>query len=80
MRDIRAQLAREADELSTDSLAGSAWYEYGGLLVNLRNMEEDRRTHGARHHEAQDAGLPDHDGPRASPAIHTSQARGEETG
>jgi uncharacterized membrane protein YgaE (UPF0421/DUF939 family) len=38
LRDIRAQLAREADELSTDSLAGSAWYEYGGLLVNLRNV------------------------------------------
>jgi hypothetical protein len=25
-------------ELSTDSLAGSAWLEYGGLLVNLRNV------------------------------------------
>ena len=36
--DIRAQIARVADELSTDSLAGSAWHEYGGVLVNLRNV------------------------------------------
>jgi hypothetical protein len=38
LRYIRARISREAEELSTDSLAGSAWYEYGGLLVNLRNV------------------------------------------
>jgi hypothetical protein len=36
--DIRAQIARVAEELSTDSLAGAAWHEYGGVLVNLRNV------------------------------------------
>jgi uncharacterized membrane protein YgaE (UPF0421/DUF939 family) len=38
LREIRSELARLADELSTDSLAGSAWHEYGGMLVNLRNV------------------------------------------
>lgn len=38
LRDVRSGLARFAEELSTDSLPGSAWYEYGGLLVNLRNV------------------------------------------
>ena len=36
--DIRAQIAKVAEELSTDSLAGAAWHEYGGVLVNLRNV------------------------------------------
>jgi len=36
--EIRAQLGRVADELSTNSLPGSAWQEYGGLLINLRNV------------------------------------------
>ncbi|MCW2847362.1 MAG: hypothetical protein JWR90_1336 [Marmoricola sp.] len=35
---IRVQLGELAESLSTDSLPGSAWYEYGGLLVNLRNV------------------------------------------
>jgi uncharacterized membrane protein YgaE (UPF0421/DUF939 family) len=38
LREVRSELARFADELSTDRLPGSAWYEYGGLLVNLRNV------------------------------------------
>lgn len=38
LREIRALLTRFADDLSTDSLPGSAWYEYGGMLVNLRNV------------------------------------------
>lgn len=38
LHDIRAEVTRFAEELSTDSLAGSAWTEYGGLLVNLRNV------------------------------------------
>lgn len=38
LREIREELGGLADDLSTDSLAGSAWYEYGGLLVNLRNV------------------------------------------
>jgi len=38
LREIRDELAALANELSTDSLAGSAWQEYGGLLVNLRNV------------------------------------------
>jgi uncharacterized membrane protein YgaE (UPF0421/DUF939 family) len=36
--EIRAEIGRVARELSTDTLAGSAWHEYGGLLVNLRNV------------------------------------------
>ena len=38
LRGIRSDLAGLADELSGDSLARSAWQEYGGLLVNLRNV------------------------------------------
>ena len=38
LRDIRSEISQVAEELSTDSLAGSAWHEYGGLLVNLRNV------------------------------------------
>jgi hypothetical protein len=38
LRDIEAELGRLADALSTDALPGSAWHEYGGLLVNLRNV------------------------------------------
>lgn len=38
LRRVRTDLGGLADELSTDSLPGSAWYEYGGLLVNLRNV------------------------------------------
>ncbi len=38
LQQVRTDLGRFADELSTDSLPGSAWYEYGGLLVNLRNV------------------------------------------
>ncbi len=38
LREIRAELGRLATELSTDDLAGSAWQEYGGLMVNLRNV------------------------------------------
>jgi uncharacterized membrane protein YccC len=36
--EIRAELGRFASELSDDSLAQAAWHEYGGLLVNLRNV------------------------------------------
>ena len=35
---IRSELAALADDLSTDALARSAWQEYGGLVVNLRNV------------------------------------------
>lgn len=38
LREIRSELSGLATELSTDALAGSAWHEYGGLLVNLRNV------------------------------------------
>lgn len=38
LRGIRVKLGTLANDLSTDTLAGSAWYEYGGLLVNLRNV------------------------------------------
>jgi uncharacterized membrane protein YccC len=38
LREIRSGMGRLANELSTDALAGSAWHEYGGLLVNLRNV------------------------------------------
>ncbi len=38
LRGIRSEIGRVAEELSTDSLPGSAWHEYGGLLVNLRNV------------------------------------------
>jgi uncharacterized membrane protein YccC len=36
--EVRSELGRFAEDLSTDTLPGSAWYEYGGLLVNLRNV------------------------------------------
>jgi len=35
---VRDELRRLARELSTERLAESAWQEYGGLLVNLRNI------------------------------------------
>jgi hypothetical protein len=38
LRRVHAELRLLADDLSTDSLAGSSWPEYGGLLVNLRNV------------------------------------------
>jgi uncharacterized membrane protein YccC len=38
LRRIHAELRALANDLSTDSLAGSSWPEYGGLLVNLRNV------------------------------------------
>lgn len=38
LREIRSELGDLARQLSTDALAGSAWHEYGGLLVNLRNV------------------------------------------
>ncbi len=38
LRAIRSELGDLARQLSTDDLAGSAWHEYGGLLVNLRNV------------------------------------------
>ncbi len=36
--ELRAELGQLADQLSSDPLAGAAWLEYGGLLVNLRNV------------------------------------------
>jgi uncharacterized membrane protein YccC len=38
LEEVRADLGRLASELSTEGLARSAWQEYGGLLVNLRNI------------------------------------------
>jgi uncharacterized membrane protein YgaE (UPF0421/DUF939 family) len=38
LREVRHRLAGLAGDLSTDELARSAWHEYGGLLVNLRNI------------------------------------------
>lgn len=38
LRHVRADITALADELSTDALPGSSWHEYGGLLVNLRNV------------------------------------------
>lgn len=38
LREVRADITGLADELSTDALPGSSWHEYGGLLVNLRNI------------------------------------------
>ena len=35
---VRDELGGLARDLSTERLAGSAWQEYGGLLVNLRNI------------------------------------------
>ena len=36
--EVRADLRRLADDLSTDALAAGQWHEYGGLIVNLRNV------------------------------------------
>ena len=36
--EIRSELGHLADQLSSDPLASAAWLEYGGLLVNLRNV------------------------------------------
>jgi hypothetical protein len=36
--DVRTELSSLAGSLSTERLPGSAWQEYGGLLVNLRNI------------------------------------------
>jgi uncharacterized membrane protein YccC len=36
--EVHSELGRLADQLSSDPLAGAAWLEYGGLLVNLRNV------------------------------------------
>ncbi len=38
LQEIRDELRHLASELSTDALPGSAWQEYGGPLVNLRNV------------------------------------------
>ena len=37
-RELRTELQRLADDMSTDELAGDQWHEYGGLIVNLRNV------------------------------------------
>ena len=36
--ELRAELQRLADDMSTDKLAAGQWHEYGGLIVNLRNV------------------------------------------
>ena len=38
LEQVRGELGQLAGELSTGSLAERQWYEYGGLLVNLRNI------------------------------------------
>lgn len=38
LREVPRELGRLLSRLSDDSLARSAWHEYGGLLVNLRNV------------------------------------------
>lgn len=38
LREIRRELDTLADDLSTHDLAGSSWHEYGGLIINLRNV------------------------------------------
>ena len=38
LEEVRADLRRLADDLSTDALAATQWHEYGGLIVNLRNV------------------------------------------
>jgi uncharacterized membrane protein YccC len=36
--ELRTDLQRLAHDMSTDELAGDQWHEYGGLIVNLRNV------------------------------------------
>ena len=38
LRDLPEQISRLVARLSDDTLVRSAWQEYGGLLVNLRNV------------------------------------------
>ncbi len=38
LRELRDDLSELARAMSTESLPGSTWTEYGGLLVNLRNV------------------------------------------
>lgn len=38
LTQVRSELTTLADELSTDGLSGPVWQEYGGLLMNLRNI------------------------------------------
>ena len=38
LQEARTDLQRLAEDLSTDRLAGDQWHEYGGLIVNLRNV------------------------------------------
>jgi uncharacterized membrane protein YgaE (UPF0421/DUF939 family) len=38
LEEVRSEVGRLARDLSTDRLADSAWQEYGGLLMNLRNI------------------------------------------
>lgn len=38
LEEVRSEVSRLASDLSTDNLAESAWQEYGGVLINLRNL------------------------------------------
>ena len=38
LQELRTELQRLAEDMSTDGLAGDQWHEYGGLIVNLRNV------------------------------------------
>ncbi len=38
LAEVRAELSELGDRLSTDGLSGSVWQEYGGVLVDLRNI------------------------------------------
>lgn len=38
LEEVRSEVSRLASDLSTDHLADSAWQEYGGVLMNLRNL------------------------------------------
>jgi hypothetical protein len=40
LQGLRPELGELADEMSTDSLARVHWHEYGGVLVNLRNLAD----------------------------------------